>query len=142
MTTSKSEGKGALLGVPGEPQKQAKEGRSMSSSIRVHLSTSYLVLQWCWDSDAGTGNRERTEGGKTEISVLLSPRESARRPKSAFRTLTSCAHLVTLRQDGTRGALGGGIVHHGILKAKSERVSGFQKLREIQKRNKKQEEGK
>lgn len=125
MTTSKSEGKGALLGVPQAPQKQAKQGRSVSSSIRVHLGTSYLVLPRCWDSDAGTGSRERMEGGKTEISVLISPRDRADCARSAFGTLTSCAHLVTLWQDGMRGALGGGIVRHRILKAKRERVSGF-----------------
>ena len=66
--------------------------------------------EWCRDGDAGTDNRERTDGGKTEISVLLNP-ETGPAILSASRSLTSHAQLVILWPKGVRGAPRGGIIH-------------------------------
>ena len=66
--------------------------------------------EWGRDSNAGTDNRERTDGGKTKVSVLLNP-ETGLAILSASRSLSSHAQLVILWPKGVRGAPRGGIIH-------------------------------
>ena len=84
----------------------------------------------------GTDNRGRTNGGKTEISVLLNP-ETGPVVLSASRSLTSQVQLVILWPKGARGAPRGGIIHQS-----RERESlQIENLGEIQK-NRKLKQGK